>query len=242
MYFKYTISETLNGEDYPGTATWTDGTIAGVSHREVTFTTAGKLTFQCIAVDNQLMSTHTLIVNVENAVTSVDIYYKLNNQTNYTLATADTTLTMAEGEILYLKYNVNGTELSDSTAIWSDDSSTTKERTITMTSTAATTTYWATAHALSTMKSYTITVDNKGALSNILSMFVVGYKKNGNPVLLVPEDSVIECISTDSIYVEYTIILNTTLSDPNSPLTLATWYLNDASTGDTSITKTVTLS
>lgn len=203
-------------------------------------------TYKIKRYDGQFSPAITFTITDTN-ITKVNIYYRLNNQTSYTLATLDTVLTVISGETVYLKYEVVSSSSSSSKlAYWNINGTpsidTTTEKTITISDTYSSSSYKVEAAGNLNIVSSTIRINTLGTLANNIKTFKIGYYKDSDSVTWVGEDTTITALSTDTYHVQYQIKLNNPTSDSDSPVLKGTWYLNDASTEDTSTTKSVVLS
>lgn len=203
-------------------------------------------TYKIKRYDGQFSPAITFTITDTN-ITKVNIYYKLNNQTSYTLATLDTVLTVISGETVYLKYEVVSSSSSSSKlAYWNINGTpsidTTTEKTITISDTYSSSSYKVEAAGNLNIVSSRIQINTLGTLANNIKTFKIGYYKDSDSVTWVGEDTTITALSTDTYHVQYQIELNNPISDSDSPVLKGTWYLNDASTEDTSTTKSVVLS
>ena len=203
-------------------------------------------TYKIKRYDGQFSPAITFTITDTN-ITKVNIYYRLNNQTSYTLATLDTVLTVISGETVYLKYEVVSSSSSSSKlAYWNINGTpsidTTTEKTITISDTYSSSSYKVEAAGNLNIVSSTIRINTLGTLANNIKTFKIGYYKDSDSVTWVGEDTTITALSTDTYHVQYQIELNNPTSDSDSPVLKGTWYLNDASTEDTSTTKSVVLS
>ena len=201
-------------------------------------------TYKIKRYDGQFSPAITFTITDTN-ITKVNIYYRLNNQTSYTLATLDTVLTVISGETVYLKYEVVSSS-SSKLAYWNINGTpsidTTTEKTITISDTYSSSSYKVEAAGNLNIVSSRIQINTLGTLANNIKTFKIGYYKDSDSVTWVGEDTTITALSTDTYHVQYQIELNSPISDSDSPVLKGTWYLNDASTEDTSTTKSVVLS
>lgn len=203
-------------------------------------------TYKIKRYDGQFSPAITFTITDTN-ITKVNIYYKLNNQTSYTLATLDTVLTVISGETVYLKYEVVSSSSSSSKlAYWNINGTpgidTTTEKTITISDTYSSSSYKVEAAGNLNIVSSTIQINTLGTLANNIKTFKIGYYKDSDSVTWVGEDTTITALSTDTYHVQYQIELNSPISDSDSPVLKGTWYLNGTSTEDTGTTKSVVLS
>lgn len=203
-------------------------------------------TYKTKRYDGQFSPAITFTTTDTN-ITKVNIYYKLNNQTSYTLATLDTVLTVISGETVYLKYEVVSSSSSSSKlAYWNINGTpsidTTTEKTITISDTYSSSSYKVEAAGNLNIVSSTIRINTLGTLANNIKTFKIGYYKDSDSVTWVGEDTTITALSTDTYHVQYQIELNSPISDSDSPVLKGTWYLNGTSTEDTGTTKSVVLS
>lgn len=203
-------------------------------------------TYKIKRYDGQFSPAITFTITDTN-ITKVNIYYKLNNQTSYTLATLDTVLTVISGETVYLKYEVVSSSSSSSKlAYWNINGTpsidTTTEKTITISDTYSSSSYKVEAAGNLNIVSSTIRINTLGTLANNIKTFKIGYYKDSDSVTWVGEDTTITALSTDTYHVQYQIELNSPISDSDSPVLKGTWYLNGTSTEDTGTTKSVVLS
>lgn len=201
-------------------------------------------TYKIKRYDGQFSPAITFTITDTN-ITKVNIYYRLNNQSDYTLATLDTVLTVISGETVYLKYEVVSSS-SSKLAYWNINGTpsidTTTEKTITISDTYSSSSYKVEAAGNLNIVSSRIQINTLGTLANNIKTFKIGYYKDSDSVTWVGEDTTITALSTDTYHVQYQIELNNPISDSDSPVLKGTWYLNDASTEDTSTTKSVVLS
>lgn len=203
-------------------------------------------TYKIKRYDGQFSPAITFTITDTN-ITKVNIYYKLNNQTSYTLATLDTVLTVISGETVYLKYEVVSSSSSSSKlAYWNINGTpsidTTTEKTITISDTYSSSSYKVEAAGNLNIVSSTIRINTLGTLADNIKTFKIGYYKNSDSVTWVGEDTTITALNTDTYHVQYQIELNSPISDSDSPVLKGTWYLNGTSTEDTGTTKSVVLS
>lgn len=203
-------------------------------------------TYKIKRYDGQFSPAITFTITDTN-ITKVNIYYKLNNETSYTLATLDTVLTVISGETVYLKYEVVSSSSSSSKlAYWNINGTpsidTTTEKTITISDTYSSSSYKVEAAGNLNIVSSTIRINTLGTLANNIKTFKIGYYKDSDSVTWVGEDTTITALSTDTYHVQYQIELNGPISDSDSPVLKGTWYLNGTSTEDTGTTKSVVLS
>lgn len=203
-------------------------------------------TYKIKRYDGQFSPAITFTITDTN-ITKVNIYYKLNNQTSYTLATLDTVLTVISGETVYLKYEVVSSSSSSSKlAYWNINGTpsidTTTEKTITISDTYSSSSYKVEAAGNLNIVSSTIRINTLGTLANNIKTFKIGYYKDSDSVTWVGKDTTITALSTDTYHVQYQIELNSPISDSDSPVLKGTWYLNGTSTEDTGTTKSVVLS
>ena len=203
-------------------------------------------TYKIKRYDGQFSPAITFTITDTN-ITKVNIYYRLNNQTSYTLATLDTVLTVISGETVYLKYEVVSSSSSSSKlAYWNINGTpsidTTTEKTITISDTYSSSSYKVEAAGNLNIVSSTIRINTLGTLANNIKTFKIGYYKDSDSVTWVGEDTTITALSTDTYHVQYQIELNSPISDSDSPVLKGTWYLNGTSTEDTDTTKSVVLS
>ena len=203
-------------------------------------------TYKIKRYDGQFSPAITFTITDTN-ITKVNIYYKLNNQTSYTLATLDTVLTVISGETVYLKYEVVSSSSSSSKlAYWNINGTpsidTTTEKTITISDTYSSSSYKVEAAGNLNIVSSKIQINTLGTLANNIKTFKIGYYKDSDSVTWVGEDTTITALSTDTYHVQYQIELNSPISDSDSPVLKGTWYLNGTSTEDTGTTKSVVLS
>ena len=203
-------------------------------------------TYKIKRYDGQFSPAITFTITDTN-ITKVNIYYRLNNQTSYTLATLDTVLTVISGETVYLKYEVVSSSSSSSKlAYWNINGTpsidTTTEKTITISDTYSSSSYKVEAAGNLNIVSSTIRINTLGTLANNIKTFKIGYYKDSDSVTWVGEDTTITALSTDTYHVQYQIELNSPISDSDSPVLKGTWYLNGTSTEDTGTTKSVVLS
>ena len=203
-------------------------------------------TYKIKRYDGQFSPAITFTTTDTN-ITKVNIYYRLNNQTSYTLATLDTVLTVISGETVYLKYEVVSSSSSSSKlAYWNINGTpsidTTTEKTITISDTYSSSSYKVEAAGNLNIVSSTIRINTLGTLANNIKTFKIGYYKDSDSVTWVGEDTTITALSTDTYHVQYQIELNSPISDSDSPVLKGTWYLNGTSTEDTGTTKSVVLS
>ena len=203
-------------------------------------------TYKIKRYDGQFSPAITFTTTDTN-ITKVNIYYRLNNQTSYTLATLDTVLTVISGETVYLKYEVVSSSSSSSKlAYWNINGTpsidTTTEKTITISDTYSSSSYKVEAAGNLNIVSSTIRINTLGTLANNIKTFKIGYYKDSDSVTWVGKDTTITALSTDTYHVQYQIELNSPISDSDSPVLKGTWYLNGTSTEDTGTTKSVVLS
>lgn len=203
-------------------------------------------TYKIKRYDGQFSPAITFTITDTN-ITKVNIYYRLNNQTSYTLATLDTVLTVISGETVYLKYEVVSSSSSSSKlAYWNINGTpsidTTTEKTITISDTYSSSSYKVEAAGNLNIVSSTIRINTLGTLANNIKTFKIGYYKDSDSVTWVGKDTTITALSTDTYHVQYQIELNSPISDSDSPVLKGTWYLNGTSTEDTGTTKSVVLS
>lgn len=203
-------------------------------------------TYKIKRYDGQFSPAITFTTTDTN-ITKVNIYYRLNNETSYTLATLDTVLTVISGETVYLKYEVVSSSSSSSKlAYWNINGTpsidTTTEKTITISDTYSSSSYKVEAAGNLNIVSSTIRINTLGTLANNIKTFKIGYYKDSDSVTWVGEDTTITALSTDTYHVQYQIELNSPISDSDSPVLKGTWYLNGTSTEDTGTTKSVVLS
>ena len=203
-------------------------------------------TYKIKRSDGQFSPAITFTITDTN-ITKVNIYYRLNNQTSYTLATLDTVLTVISGETVYLKYEVVSSSSSSSKlAYWNINGTpsidTTTEKTITISDTYSSSSYKVEAAGNLNIVSSRIQINTLGTLANNIKTFKIGYYKDSDSVTWVGEDTTITALSTDTYHVQYQIELNSPISDSDSPVLKGTWYLNGTSTEDTGTTKSVVLS
>ena len=203
-------------------------------------------TYKIKRYDGQFSPAITFTITDTN-ITKVNIYYRLNNQTSYTLATLDTVLTVISGETVYLKYEVVSSSSSSSKlAYWNINGTpsidTTTEKTITISDTYSSSSYKVEAAGNLNIVSSKIQINTLGTLANNIKTFKIGYYKDSDSVTWVGEDTTITALSTDTYHVQYQIELNSPISDSDSPVLKGTWYLNGTSTEDTGTTKSVVLS
>lgn len=203
-------------------------------------------TYKIKRYDGQFSPAITFTTTNTN-ITKVNIYYKLNNETSYTLATLDTVLTVISGETVYLKYEVVSSSSSSSKlAYWNINGTpsidTTTEKTITISDTYSSSSYKVEAAGNLNIVSSRIQINTLGTLANNIKTFKIGYYKDSDSVTWVGEDTTITALSTDTYHVQYQIELNSPISDSDSPVLKGTWYLNGTSTEDTGTTKSVVLS
>lgn len=203
-------------------------------------------TYKIKRYDGQFSPAITFTITDTN-ITKVNIYYRLNNQTSYTLATLDTVLTVISGETVYLKYEVVSSSSSSSKlAYWNINGTpsidTTTEKTITISDTYSSSSYKVEAAGNLNIVSSTIRINTLGTLANNIKTFKIGYYKDSDSVTWVGKDTTITALSTDTYHVQYQIELNGPISDSDSPVLKGTWYLNGTSTEDTGTTKSVVLS
>ena len=203
-------------------------------------------TYKIKRYDGQFSPAITFTITDTN-ITKVNIYYRLNNQTSYTLATLDTVLTVISGETVYLKYEVVSSSSSSSKlAYWNINGTpsidTTTEKTITISDTYSSSSYKVEAAGNLNIVSSTIRINTLGTLANNIKTFKIGYYKDSDSVTWVGKDTTITALSTDKYHVQYQIELNGPISDSDSPVLKGTWYLNGTSTEDTGTTKSVVLS
>ena len=203
-------------------------------------------TYKIKRYDGQFSPAITFTITDTN-ITKVNIYYRLNNETSYTLATLDTVLTVISGETVYLKYEVVSSSSSSSKlAYWNINGTpsidTTTEKTITISDTYSSSSYKVEAAGNLNIVSSTIRINTLGTLANNIKTFKIGYYKDSDSVTWVGEDTTITALSTDTYHVQYQIELNSPISDSDSPVLKGTWYLNGTSTEDTGTTKSVVLS
>lgn len=203
-------------------------------------------TYKIKRYDGQFSPAITFTITDTN-ITKVNIYYKLNNETSYTLATLDTVLTVISGETVYLKYEVVSSSSSSSKlAYWNINGTpsidTTTEKTITISDTYSSSSYKVEAAGNLNIVSSTIRINTLGTLANNIKTFKIGYYKDSDSVTWVGKDTTITALSTDTYHVQYQIELNSPISDSDSPVLKGTWYLNGTSTEDTGTTKSVVLS
>lgn len=203
-------------------------------------------TYKIKRYDGQFSPAITFTTTDTN-ITKVNIYYRLNNETSYTLATLDTVLTVISGETVYLKYEVVSSSSSSSKlAYWNINGTpsidTTTEKTITISDTYSSSSYKVGAAGNLNIVSSTIRINTLGTLANNIKTFKIGYYKDSDSVTWVGKDTTITALSTDKYHVQYQIELNSPISDSDSPVLKGTWYLNGTSTEDTGTTKSVVLS
>ena len=203
-------------------------------------------TYKIKRYDGQFSPAITFTITDTN-ITKVNIYYRLNNQTSYTLATLDTVLTVISGETVYLKYEVVSSSPSSSKlAYWNINGTpsidTTTEKTITISDTYSSSSYKVEAAGNLNIVSSKIQINTLGTLANNIKTFKIGYYKDSDSVTWVGKDTTITALSTDKYHVQYQIELNSPISDSDSPVLKGTWYLNGTSTEDTGTTKSVVLS
>ena len=203
-------------------------------------------TYKIKRYDGQFSPAITFTITDTN-ITKVNIYYRLNNETSYTLATLDTVLTVISGETVYLKYEVVSSSSSSSKlAYWNINGTpsidTTTEKTITISDTYSSSSYKVEAAGNLNIVSSTIRINTLGTLAKNIKTFKIGYYKDSDSVTWVGEDTTITALSTDTYHVQYQIELNSPISDSDSPVLKGTWYLNGTSTEDTGTTKSVVLS
>lgn len=203
-------------------------------------------TYKIKRYDGQFSPAITFTTTDTN-ITKVNIYYRLNNETSYTLATLDTVLTVISGETVYLKYEVVSSSSSSSKlAYWNINGTpsidTTTEKTITISDTYSSSSYKVGAAGNLNIVSSTIRINTLGTLANNIKTFKIGYYKDSDSVTWVGKDTTITALSTDTYHVQYQIELNSPISDSDSPVLKGTWYLNGTSTEDTGTTKSVVLS
>ena len=204
-------------------------------------------TYKIKRYDGQFSPAITFTITDTN-ITKVNIYYKLNNQSDYTLATLDTVLTVISGETVYLKYEVVSSSSSSSKlAYWNINGTpsidtTTTEKTITISDTYSSSSYKVEAAGNLNIVSSRIQINTLGTLANNIKTFKIGYYKGSDSVTWVGKDTTITALSTDTYHVQYQIELNSPISDSDSPVLKGTWYLNGTSTEDTGTTKSVVLS
>ena len=203
-------------------------------------------TYKIKRYDGQFSPAITFTTTDTN-ITKVNIYYRLNNQSDYTLATLDTVLTVISGETVYLKYEVVSSSSSSSKlAYWNINGTpsidTTTEKTITISDTYSSSSYKVEAAGNLNIVSSTIRINTLGTLANNIKTFKIGYYKDSDSVTWVGKDTTITALSTDKYHVRYQIELNSPISDSDSPVLKGTWYLNGTSTEDTGTTKSVVLS
>ena len=203
-------------------------------------------TYKIKRYDGQFSPAITFTITDTN-ITKVNIYYRLNNETSYTLATLDTVLTVISGETVYLKYEVVSSSSSSSKlAYWNINGTpsidTTTEKTITISDTYSSSSYKVEAAGNLNIVSSRIQINTLGTLANNIKTFKIGYYKDSDSVTWVGEDTTITALSTDTYHVQYQIELNSPISDSDSPVLKGTWYLNGTSTEDTGTTKSVVLS
>lgn len=203
-------------------------------------------TYKIKRYDGQFSPAITFTTTDTN-ITKVNIYYRLNNETSYTLATLDTVLTVISGETVYLKYEVVSSSSSSSKlAYWNINGTpsidTTTEKTITISDTYSSSSYKVEAAGNLNIVSSTIRINTLGTLANNIKTFKIGYYKDSDSVTWVGKDTTITALSTDKYHVQYQIELNSPISDSDSPVLKGTWYLNGTSTEDTGTTKSVVLS
>lgn len=203
-------------------------------------------TYKIKRYDGQFSPAITFTTTDTN-ITKVNIYYRLNNETSYTLATLDTVLTVISGETVYLKYEVVSSSSSSSKlAYWNINGTpsidTTTEKTITISDTYSSSSYKVEAAGNLNIVSSTIRINTLGTLANNIKTFKIGYYKDSDSVTWVGKDTTITALSTDTYHVQYQIELNSPISDSDSPVLKGTWYLNGTSTEDTGTTKSVVLS
>lgn len=201
-------------------------------------------TYKIKRYDGQFSPAITFTTTDTN-ITKVNIYYRLNNETSYTLATLDTVLTVISGETVYLKYEVVSSS-SSKLAYWNINGTpsidTTTEKTITISDTYSSSSYKVEAAGNLNIVSSKIQINTLGTLADNIKTFKIGYYKDSDPVTWVGEDTTITALSTDTYHVQYQIGLNSPISDSDSPVLKGTWYLNGTSTEDTGTTKSVVLS
>ena len=203
-------------------------------------------TYKIKRYDGQFSPAITFTITDTN-ITKVNIYYRLNNETSYTLATLDTVLTVISGETVYLKYEVVSSSSSSSKlAYWNINGTpsidTPTEKTITISDTYSSSSYKVEAAGNLNIVSSTIRINTLGTLANNIKTFKIGYYKDSDSVTWVGKDTTITALSTDTYHVQYQIELNSPISDSDSPVLKGTWYLNGTSTEDTGTTKSVVLS
>ena len=203
-------------------------------------------TYKIKRYDGQFSPAITFTITDTN-ITKVNIYYRLNNETSYTLATLDTVLTVISGETVYLKYEVVSSSSSSSKlAYWNINGTpsidTTTEKTITISDTYSSSSYKVEAAGNLNIVSSTIRINTLGTLADNIKTFKIGYYKDSDSVTWVGKDTTITALSTDTYHVQYQIELNSPISDSDSPVLKGTWYLNGTSTEDTGTTKSVVLS
>ena len=203
-------------------------------------------TYKIKRYDGQFSPAITFTTTDTN-ITKVNIYYRLNNETSYTLATLDTVLTVISGETVYLKYEVVSSSSSSSKlAYWNINGTpsidTTTEKTITISDTYSSSSYKVEAAGNLNIVSSRIQINTLGTLANNIKTFKIGYYKDSDSVTWVGEDTTITALSTDTYHVQHQIELNSPISDSDSPVLKGTWYLNGTSTEDTGTTKSVVLS
>ena len=127
-------------------------------------------TYKIKRYDGQFSPAITFTITDTN-ITKVNIYYRLNNQTSYTLATLDTVLTVISGETVYLKYEVVSSSSSSSKlAYWNINGTpsidTTTEKTITISDTYSSSSYKVEAAGNLNIVSSRIQINTLGTLAH----------------------------------------------------------------------------
>ena len=162
-------------------------------------------TYKIKRYDGQFSPAITFTTTDTN-ITKVNIYYRLNNETSYTLATLDTVLTVISGETVYLKYEVVSSS-SSKLAYWNINGTpsidATTEKTITISDTYSSSSYKVEAAGNLNIVSSKIRINTLGTLANNIKTFKIGYYKDSDSVTWVGEDTTITALSTDTYHVQY---------------------------------------
>ena len=249
LYLKYVVEGTGT---FDTTANWGDGVS---TNPRLIDTSVAKTVSYLVTSNGDATKTAVATVVVSESgdtnITKVNIYYKLNNQSDYTLVTKDITLNMVvggSGENIRLKYEiVSSSSSSSQVANWFIDGQqggsqdtvygmqmTDKDGWVR--------TFYAQSVGNSSIKSYSVTINNLGDIANNIKTFKVGYYKDNDSVTWVGEDTTVVCANTDVYHVTYSLELNTQLSDTDSPAYKCNWYVNNENSGDTSTVKSVIIS
>ena len=249
LYLKYVVEGTGT---FDTTANWGDG----VSTNPRSIDTSAAKTISYLVTSNG-DATKTAVATVvvsesgDTNITKVNVYYKLNNQSDYTLVTKDITLNMVVGETgenIWLKYEiVSSSSSSSQVANWFIDGQqcggqdtvygmqmTNKDGWVS--------TFYAQSVGNYSIKSYSVTINSLGDIANNIKTFKAGYYKDNDSVTWVGEDTTVVCANTDVYHVTYSLELNTQLSDTDSPAYKCNWYVNNENSGDTSTVKSVIIS